>query len=127
MNPKVTLVGRIGTQPEKVGSNGMRFRVVTADRSKNEQTGQWEEKNTSWWTIKAWRGLAEQAKVLQKGQEVIIIGTIAEENWTDNSGNARTSYEITADSIAVTTFSLSKPSQVVETPLVASTGPSAWD
>ena len=110
-NPTVTIVGRIGQDPEAVGSNGLRLRVATNDRVKNETTGEWEDKNTSWWTVKAWRRLAEQSKdVLKKGQEVIIMGKIYEENWTDKDGIKRTSYEINADSIAVTTFSLSKPS-----------------
>ena len=108
MNPVVTIVGRIGQEPESVGSNGIRVRVATNDRVKNDQ-GQWEDKNTSWWTVKAWKTLAEQSKgVLKKGQEVIIVGKIYEENWTDQSGNKRTSYEINAESIAVTTYSLSK-------------------
>jgi single-strand DNA-binding protein len=108
MNPKVTLVGRIGQTPEPIGS-GIRLRLATNDRIKNDATGQWEDKDTSWWTIKAWKSLAEQSKdVLQKGQEVIVVGNMREENWTDSSGNKRVSYEIIADSIAVTTKTLSK-------------------
>jgi single-strand DNA-binding protein len=112
-NPTVTIVGRIGIDPEAVGSNGLRFRVATNDRVKNEATGEWEDKNTSWWTVKAWRRLAEQSKdVLKKGQEVIVVGRLYEESWTDKEGAKRTSYEINAESIAVTTFSLSKPTTV---------------
>jgi single-strand DNA-binding protein len=105
MNPKITLVGRLGTLPEKMGATGVRFRIVTADRTKTD-TGNWEEKDASWWTVKAWRGLADQTAVLQKGQEVIIVGTISQDTWTDTDGSTRTSYDITADSIAISTFSL---------------------
>jgi single-stranded DNA-binding protein len=35
MNPEITLVGRLGTEPEKIGDKGIRFRVVTSDRVKN--------------------------------------------------------------------------------------------
>ena len=109
MNPVITIVGRIGQDPEAIGSNGLRLRVATNDRVKNDSTGEWEDKNTSWWTVKAWKRLAEQSiDVLKKGQEVIIVGKVYEENWTDKEGTKRTSYEINADSIAVTTFSLSK-------------------
>ena len=108
-NPTLTIVGRLGQDPEQIGSNGLRLRVVSNDRTRNDSTGEWEDKNTSWWTVKAWKNLAEQSKaVLKKGQEVIIVGKIYEENWTDSSGNKRTSYEIMAESIAVTTYSLSK-------------------
>ena len=107
-NPVITIVGRLGQDPEPIGS-GLRLRVVTNDRAKNEQ-GAWEDRDTSWWTVKAWKTLAEQSKaVLKKGQEVIIVGKIREENWTNpTTGEKRTSYELIADSIAVTTYSLQK-------------------
>jgi len=108
-NPTITIVGRVGSDPEAVGSNGLRFRVATNDRVKNDTTGAWEDKNTSWWTVKAWRTLAEQSKsVIKKGMEVTVIGKIYEESWTDKDGIKRSSYEINADSISVTTYSLSK-------------------
>jgi single-stranded DNA-binding protein len=40
--------------------------------------------------------------------EVTITGKIYEETWTDKEGQKRTSVEINADSIAVTTFTLAK-------------------
>ena len=108
-NPIITIVGRVGSEPESVGSNGLRFRVATNDRVKNDSTGEWEDKNTSWWTVKAWRTLAAQSKsVIKKGMEVIIVGKIYEESWTDKEGVNRTSYEINADSISVTAYTLSK-------------------
>ena len=108
-NPIITIVGRVGSDPEAVGSNGLRFRVATNDRVKNDNTGQWEDKNTSWWTVKAWRTLADQSKsVIKKGMEVIIVGKIFEDTWTDKDGVKRSSYEINADSISVTAYTLSK-------------------
>lgn len=108
MNPRVTLVGRLGADPESVGTSGVRLRVVTSDRAKNDK-GEWEDRDTSWWTVKAWKTLAEQTKkTLKKGQEVMITGTIYQENWTDNAGNNRTSYEVSADSIGLTAYTISK-------------------
>lgn len=108
-NPTITILGRVGSDPEAIGSNGLRFRVATNDRVKNDTTGEWEDKNTSWWTVKAWRTLAAQSKsVIKKGMEVAIVGKIYEENWTDKDGVKRSSYEINADSISVTTYSLAK-------------------
>lgn len=110
MNPEITLVGRLGTAPEKVGQTGVRLRVVTSDRKKSE-TGEWTDKDTSWWTVKLWNRTAEQAyKTLKKGQEVMVKGTIFQENWTDKEGANRTSYEVRGDSIGVTSYSLSKNS-----------------
>lgn len=111
-NPVITLTGRIGTDPEMIsysGGVGMRFRMATSERRKNDATGQWEDKDTSWWTIKAWKSLAEQSKdVLKKGMEVTIVGKIKEETYVDKQGNQKSSYDVNADSIAVTSFSLSR-------------------
>jgi len=108
-NPTITLTGRIGQDPTVLSNGGLKLRVVTNDRGKNEETGMWEDKLTSWWTVKVWNKLAEASKdILNKGQEVTITGTIYEENWKDQSGNQRNSYDIRAETIAVTTRSLSK-------------------
>ena len=109
-NPVITLTGRIGTDPESIGSTGLRFRVATSDNKLNPVTNKWEDGPTSWWTVKAWKNVAEQGKnVLRKGQEVTIVGSMAEERWTDKTtGQERTSYEINARSVAVTTYSLNK-------------------
>jgi len=108
-NPTITLVGRLGQDPSPIGENGLRLRVVTHDRVKNEETGKYEDSDTSWWTVKVWGRLAEQSKqIIKKGQEVNIVGKIYEENWVDKSGNERTSYEIKAESIGVTAYTLHK-------------------
>ena len=65
MNPEITIKGRLGADPEKVGQTGLKLRVVTNDRTKN-QNGDWEDKDTSWWTVKLWNGLAESSKNILK-------------------------------------------------------------
>ncbi|MBM3910813.1 MAG: single-stranded DNA-binding protein [Thaumarchaeota archaeon] len=123
MNPKVTLVGRLGADPESVGTSGVRLRVVTSDRAKNDK-GEWEDRDTSWWTVKAWKTLAEQTKkTLKKGQEVMITGTIYQENWTDKAGNNRTSYEVVADSVGLTAYTISKQPAVA----TASVSDNPWN
>jgi single-strand DNA-binding protein len=108
-NPTITIVGRVGQDPVKLNGGGVRLRIVSNDRVKNDSTGSWDDKDTSWWTVKAWKNLAEQAvATLKKGQEVVIVGKIYEETWKDKEGNSRTSYDVNADTIAVTTWSLSK-------------------
>ena len=108
-NPTITIVGRVGQEPVKLNGGGIRLRVVSNDRVKNDLTGNWDDKDTSWWTVKAWKSLAEQASsILKKGQEVVIMGKIYEETWTDKEGNSRTTYEVNAETIAVTAYSLSK-------------------
>jgi single-strand DNA-binding protein len=122
-NPTITLVGRLGQDPAPIGDNGLRLRLVTNDRKKNEETGKYEDSATSWWTIKVWGELAKQTRnSIKKGQELTVVGTIYEESWTDKTGTNRTSYEVNARSIGVTTYSISKESakdrffEEVETP-----------
>lgn len=109
-NPVITLIGRVGSDPEQVGSNGLRLRVATSDSKINTQTNKWEDGPTSWWTVKAWKNVADNSKdVIRKGQEIIVVGTMSEETWIDKStGQPRSSYEINAKSIAVTGYSLTK-------------------
>lgn len=110
-NPSITIVGRIGTDPEFKnfgGNNIVKFRLITSDRRKTED-GKWEDVNTSGWNIAAWNNIAESCKnVLQKGQEVVVIGTAKEDSWTDSSGLTRKSVEINASNIAVSTYSIQK-------------------
>ena len=110
MNLYGTLVGRLGTDPERIGSTGARFRLGSSDRAKNEQ-GEWEDRNQTWTTIKVWGKTAEHViSNLRKGQEVIVVGTMLEDVWTDKEGNKRSTYEFKADYIGATVFTLSKNS-----------------
>jgi single-stranded DNA-binding protein len=38
----------------------------------------------------------------------MITGTIYQENWTDSAGNNKTSYEVSADSIGLTAYTITK-------------------
>lgn len=108
-NPTITLVGRLGQDPVAIGENGLRLRLVTNDRVKNEETGKYEDAATSWWTIKVWGRLVDQTRnSIKKGQELTIVGKIYEENWTDKTGTNRSSYEIRAENISVSTYSINK-------------------
>jgi single-strand DNA-binding protein len=110
-NPNLTIIGRIGTDPEFKTYNGtpvVKFRVITSDRRKNDQ-GQWEDVNTSGWNVSAWNNVADSAKgTLKKGQEVIIMGNMKEDTWKDAEGNTRRSVDIKASNIGISTYSVKK-------------------
>jgi single-strand DNA-binding protein len=130
-NPDITIIGRLAADPEfkSFGSGTVaKFRVITSDRRKNED-GKWEDINTSGWNVAAWNNLAESTKdLLQKGQEVVIIGSIKEDTWTDKEGNSRKSTEVNASNIAVTTYSIQKAARNSSQDLSPVTsGPTAWD
>ena len=130
-NPNITIVGRIGTDPEFKnfgGNNIVKFRVITSDRRKTDD-GKWEDVNTSGWNIVGWNKLAESSQnILEKGQEVIIIGSMKEDSWTDKDGNNRKTTEINASNIAVTTYSIQKAGKSVQPEMATAGSPSrTWD
>jgi single stranded DNA-binding protein len=107
-NPTISLFGKIGQDPVALGNGGLRLRVATNDRVKDDSTGEWRDGPTSWWTVKVWNRLAEQSKeVLKKGQEIVITGIIYEETWKDKeTGQTKNGCEIRATSIGVTPWSV---------------------
>ena len=74
---KVSLIGRLGVQPEVVnldsGKKLARFTLATNENYKNKN-GEWQS-ITQWHTINAWGKLAELVqKLLTKGQEIVVEG-----------------------------------------------------
>lgn len=116
-NPNIVLSGRIGTDIEartmSDGTQKTKFRVITSDRRKNEY-GQWEDKDTSGWTVVAWDNLAKRVvQHLSKGDPITVQGTIKEVSWTDQEGNKKKSTEIRASEISINLYAL-KNENVVE-------------
>ncbi len=96
---KVILIGRVGQDPEiRYTSNGSpvaHFSVAT-DESFKDRTGE-QKQHTEWHRIVAWSKLAEICgEYLTKGKLVYIEGSIRSNQWQDQSGNKRTTYEIIA-------------------------------
>lgn len=104
-NPNIVISGRIGTDIEARkmpdGTQKAKFRIITSDRKQNQQ-GEWEDANTSGWTIVAWDKLAIRAiNNLKVGMPVTIQGHIKEVSWTDDSGNKKKSTETRATDISI--------------------------
>jgi single-strand DNA-binding protein len=102
MSAPITLVGRLGADPDlKFGQSGkavVRLRVVT--NSRRQVDGQWKDVDATWWSVVAFGPLAEQAtENLSKGSAVIVVGKAKESEWTDKEGNQRKSIEVMADSL----------------------------
>jgi single-strand DNA-binding protein len=109
-NPNIVISGRIGTDIEARkmpdGTQKAKFRVITSDRKKNS-LGEWEDANTSGWTIVAWDKLAERAiKHLSKGDPVTVQGQIKEVSWMDQEGNKKRSTETRASEISINLYAL---------------------
>lgn len=101
---KVSLIGRLGAQPEIVtfesGTTVARFNIAVNEGYK-DKTGKWKE-DTQWYTINAWGKMAELAKnILNKGQEVIVEGRLVNSNYETKAGEKRYSTTIHANEFLV--------------------------
>lgn len=87
---KVTLIGRLGKDPEvrtlDSGTNIAKFSLAT-DESYKDKNGEWQTQ-TEWHNIILWRGLAERAEqTLRKGVLVYLEGKLTSRSWQDDQGN----------------------------------------
>lgn len=98
---KVTLIGRLGVDPEvrytPSGSAVTNIRLATSRRWKDKQTGEQREA-TEWHRIVFFNRLAEVAgEYLKKGSLTYIEGNIRTQKWQDQSGQDRYTTEIVAE------------------------------
>lgn len=89
---KVSLIGRLGAQPEVVtfdsGKTLARFSLATNESYKNK-AGEWQD-NTQWHNITAWGKTAELVgKMLSKGQEIVVEGRLVNNNYETKDGEKR--------------------------------------
>lgn len=100
---RVTLVGRLGKDPETRYTSGgqavANFSLAT-DETYKDRAGE-RQKRTEWHRIVMWGKLAEIAQqYLKKGSLVYLEGRIQSRQWEDKrDGQKKTSYEIVADTM----------------------------
>ena len=100
---QVTIVGNLVDDPElRYTPNGAAvctIRVAVNRRFKDE-SGQWKDGETSFFTVNAWRSLAENAaETLTRGQRAIITGRLQQRSWETQEGDKRNVVEIEADEL----------------------------
>ena len=97
---QVTIVGNLTDDPElRYTPNGaavVKFRVAVNRRYKDE-SGNWKDGETSYFSVNAWRSLAENcAETLTRGTRVVLSGRLQMRSW-ETGGRAATAVEIEAD------------------------------
>jgi single-strand DNA-binding protein len=103
MSDQITVVGTVGTVPERRrsgdGSAVINFRLVTTERRRDPATGQWADAGESWYSVSAYRALAENAlESLEKGHRVVVMGRLHVRKW--EAGEKRgISADIDADAL----------------------------
>jgi len=103
MYNKVTLVGRLGSDPEvkytQSGTPVATFSLATSETWKKD--GEKQEK-TEWHKIVTWERLAEVCgEYLTKGKLVLIEGKLQTRSWDDKEGNRRQVTEIVAKTMVM--------------------------
>ena len=99
---KVSLIGRIGKNPElqTVGGVGKEYALtrfpIAINENYKDKAGVWHD-NTQWYNLIAWGKTAELiAKIIQKGQEVMIEGKIVNRSYEkDGEKKYATDIEVT--------------------------------
>lgn len=103
MSDHITVIGNIATEPERrrtsTGIPVVSFRLASTQRHRDDRTGQWVDGATNWYTVSAFRRLAEHALAsFQKGQRVIVTGKLKLRSW-ETSAKKGLEAEIDADGL----------------------------
>ncbi len=77
-----------------------KMRIGSSVRKIDQETGEWRDGETSFYTVSCWRSLANNAATcLHKGQPVIIAGKLRTDHYEDRSGRQRSEVEVEAETI----------------------------
>ena len=94
----ITLHGWVGGDVRHRDVNGVSLstlRVGVTPRVR--RNGEWTDGETTWFTVTAWRALAERVRdSVGRGDAVIVHGRLSSRTWTDDKGQAVTTLEVEA-------------------------------
>ncbi len=99
----VTITGNCTRDPElRYTNNGMQIATfgVAINQRKRNDSGQWEDGETSYFDVTCFRELAENvAESVSKGTRVIVSGTLKQRSWETPDGDKRSKVEVIADEV----------------------------
>ncbi|MFT4231287.1 MAG: single-stranded DNA-binding protein [Leucobacter sp.] len=115
MSTPICVVGTIATDPKFHRSNAnvafCSFRLASNERRYDREQGKWIDGSTSWFTINAFRSLAEHAsESFKKGDRIVVSGRARTREWS-NESRSGTVLEVESDALGhdlrwgVSTFS----------------------
>ena len=112
----VTIVGNLCADPElrhTPGGVAVADLRVAENRNYQDASGEWQQ-STSYYSVVTWRKLAEHAATsLHKGDRVVTVGRMRQDEWTTDSGETRRRYLVDADELAASirfaTVDIQKP------------------
>jgi single-strand DNA-binding protein len=99
---QVTIVGNLTDDPElRYTPNGAAVATFTVavNRRTRDESGQWQDGETSFFKCNVWRQQAENvAESLNKGTRAIVVGRLRQRSWETPEGQKRTVIEIEVES-----------------------------
>ena len=102
---EIKVRGRLGGDPElkTVGADNIQVVIFSlAHTPRSKKNGEWVDGDTTWYrVIKFGYGAEAIAQTIKKGDEVLVIGTLKMNNYTDKNGATKLQMEITASEIGV--------------------------
>ena len=97
---KIIIMGRLTRDPElrRTGSGtAVTSFSLACDRDFKSQSG---DKETDFIEVVAWKNTAEfVSKYFSKGRMAVVEGRLQIRDWTDKSGNKRTTAEVVAENV----------------------------
>lgn len=101
----LTVRGIAGTTPQLAHTKDhgawTRFRLACT-RSRRAQDGSWEDAETLWFTIRAYRHLATRvAQSVRAGFPLMVRGRLVDDTYVDREGVTRQGTAIHADAVAI--------------------------
>ncbi len=105
----IHLVGNLGADPETGYTPNGRMNVkfsIAVSRRFNDSQGQQQER-TAWYRVTAWGKTAEiidtfsQQGAVRKGSQVYVSGRLEPREYTDNSGQLKTSLDVSANEFQI--------------------------
>ncbi len=142
MNDSLSTRGLVATVPNHiVTSEGLpitSFRLAASQRKFNRSTQSWENGDTNWFTVTAFRQLAINiAACISKGDRIVVSGRLGVRDW-ESGDRSGTVVEIDADAVGhdltwgTSTYSRtvkrSEPAEAEQAVASAdAASPTAWD
>lgn len=103
MQDSITVVGTVASTPERrrtaTGVAVAHFRLASTRRRRDQGTGEWRDDGTNWYSVSAYRTLAEHALAsIEKGHRVIVTGSFRLREWEAGEKRGKEA-EIDADAL----------------------------
>ena len=96
---QITVIGNLTADPElrflPSGVPVANFSVASTPRHFDRGAQDWKDGEALFLRCAAWRDQGEHtAEHLRKGDRVIVVGQLQQQNWEDKDGNKRTGYQL---------------------------------